>query len=103
MGHHIADIVRVVRVVLNDYSHHPTNELYVWSQAAKRAEYGRDAEAWVIKALTEHLDLDNAVELVQTKPIEDRIALVLRHVAMDLCGPVAIFLIDGADLASVIN
>ena len=52
----------------------------------------------MVEPLAEHLDLDDAVELVDPQPLEHGLLLVLVHVAVDLGGDVAALLVHRPDL-----
>lgn len=101
VGDDEASVVGVVGLVLLDDAHDSANELDVGREGAVRPEDGGDAETRVVEPLAEHLDLHDAVEGPDLELLEDRVNLV--HAAVDLGGDAPALLVQGADLASVVD
>ena len=62
MGHYVANIVRMSRVLLNDDTHYPADKLDVGSEASERTKNRCDTQFWVIETLAKHLYLYDAIE-----------------------------------------
>jgi hypothetical protein len=56
----------------------------------------------VVKTLTEHLDLNDAVKLADLQPVENYLFLVLIHATVDLSCAVAAFFVDGPNLSGMV-
>ena len=62
MGHDVADVVGMRRIVLYDDAHDAADKLDVGCEGPERPEDGGDAQLRMVETLAEHLHLDDAVE-----------------------------------------
>ena len=81
--HYEALIVGVAGIIRNHRPHDAANELDVWRKGPIRAEDCSNAERWVVKALSEHRHLNDAVELATPELGEHSVLPIIRHRAMD--------------------
>jgi hypothetical protein len=96
-------IVRVVGLILVNHAHDSADELDVRRKASEWPEDRGDAQRRVIEAFSKHLYLYDAVKPPPPKGVNRILLFVLRHLREHFGRRVASLLVEGPDLASVID
>ena len=83
--------------------HDPAHELNVWGKAAEGTKNGCYAELRMIKSLTQHLYLDDAIKFAIFQFVDCFVLLIRVHLTVDFPSFHAKLLIYTANLPSVID
>src|SRR5690349_19664762 len=96
-------VVRMTRVVLNNDPHDSSYKLNVGCKRAKWPKDGCNTELWMIEALAQHLDLNDAVQCAIAQIGKYRFLLLRSLFAMYDGGVKTSFLVERTDLICVID
>lgn len=103
VGDRYAPVVRMLRVVLVDHPHDSSDELDIGRQRPEGLEDGGHAQVRMVKSLTEHPDLDDAIDPVAPEVLEHVLNFLRRHVAVDFTRLQTALGVKGTHLARVVH
>lgn len=98
-----APVIGVLWIVLVDHPHDSSDELDIGRQRPEGLEDRGHAQVWMIKSLTEHPDLNDAIDPASTEVLERVLNFLRRHVAVDFTGLQTALGVKGPHLAGVIH
>lgn len=103
VGNCHAPVVRVLRIVLVDHAHDPSDKLDIGRQRPEGLEDGGHAQIRMVKPLAEHAHLNDAIDPASTQVLEHVLNFLRRHVAVDFTRLQTALGVKGPHLAGVIH
>jgi hypothetical protein len=103
MGDRHAPVVRVLRIVLVDHPHDPSDELDIGRQRPEGLKDSGHAQVRMVKSLAEHPDLDDAIDPAAPEVLEHVLNFLRRHVAVDFTRLQTTLSVKGTNLAGMVH
>ncbi len=93
----------MIGLILVNGTYKPPEELYVGGKAAEGSKNRREAEGRAVETLSEHLDLEHAIQPTSSDGIHDAFLFLPVYVAMDLLGTESALFVERTNWPRVIQ